>query len=524
MRGGLPPGQRTKRRLASYASYADHQFGHFVPQLGDGRAILLGEVVDRDGRRRDIQLKGSGPTPFSRRGDGRAVLGPVLREYLVSEAMHALGIPTTRALAAVTTGEGVRRETVLPGAILTRVAASHVRVGTFQFFAVRGDDRALQALLDFAIVRHYPEAADAANPALAVMAAVMQRQAALVARWLGVGFVHGVMNTDNTSISGETIDYGPCAFMDRFHMSTVFSSIDHGGRYAYAAQSKIIGWNMARLAETLLPLIDADAEVAIASAQELIEGFPSMIEAAWLDVMRAKLGLMDEDHGDRALILGFLSILQASNADFTNTFRALCDAASDPSADSIVRAELDGPERYDEWANRWRARLIADNADAQSRRDRMRCANLCFWYSTALIQVAAPADDTERLQRPVVRIECQLASWAHDHHRGRLVEGVEHHRISGRVGSNSIGFGFVVGFCVPARFFGACVAGFRVAVRLRRGLVRASVSSTRCAGLLGTTIVSSRASCPRSVAFTTSFWPTSFLITIGRSVTTRPST
>ena len=241
------------------AAYAGHQFGNFVPQLGDGRAILLGEIVDRDGRRRDIQLKGSGPTPFSRRGDGRAALGPVLREYLVSEAMAALGIPTTRALAAIATGEPVIRETVLPGAVLTRVAASHIRVGTFQFFAARGDGEALRALADHVVARHYPAAAQAANPYRALLDAVIAAQAELVARWLLVGFVHGVMNTDNMAVAGETIDYGPCAFLDAYDPRTVFSSIDQGGRYAYGQQPRIALWNLTRFAETLLPLL-AEAE------------------------------------------------------------------------------------------------------------------------------------------------------------------------------------------------------------------------------------------------------------------------
>jgi uncharacterized protein YdiU (UPF0061 family) len=263
-------------------AYAGHQFGNFVPQLGDGRAILMGEVIDLHGRRRDIQLKGAGPTPFSRRGDGRAALGPVLREYLVSESMHALGIPTTRALMAATTGERVYREQVLPGAVLTRVAASHIRVGTFQFFAVRRDLDSLRLLADHVIARHYPALAGAANPYLALLDSVMQAQASLVARWVQAGFIHGVMNTDNTSVSGETIDYGPCAFMDAYDPATVFSSIDQGGRYAYDNQAPIAQWNLARLAETLLPLIDADRDAAIRIATERIEGFPAIYTQQWL--------------------------------------------------------------------------------------------------------------------------------------------------------------------------------------------------------------------------------------------------
>ncbi len=270
-------------------AYAGHQFGHFVPQLGDGRAILLGEVIDADGVRRDIQLKGSGPTPFSRRGDGRAALGPVLREYIVSEAMAALGIPTTRSLAAVVTGESVMRETPLPGAVLTRVAASHIRVGTFQYFAARGDTDGVRRLADHVISRHYPEAAGADRPYHALLAGVIARQAELIARWLLVGFIHGVMNTDNTSISGETIDYGPCAFMDQYDPAAVFSSIDEQGRYAYANQPRIALWNLTRLAECLLPLFAEDKETAIAEAQTLLGEFPEKFTTAY------QAGLREQD-------------------------------------------------------------------------------------------------------------------------------------------------------------------------------------------------------------------------------------
>src|SRR5215467_10853460 len=272
-------------------AYAGHQFGHFVPQLGDGRAILLGEVLDRNGRRRDIQLKGSGPTPFSRRGDGRAALGPVLREYIVSEAMAALDIPTTRSLAAVTTGEPVFRETALPGAVLARVASSHIRVGTFQFFAARGDAEALRLLADHVIARHYPHLAGTERPYHALLDAVIARQAELVARWLHIGFIHGVMNTDNTSISGETIDYGPCAFMDHYDPAQVFSSIDEMGRYAYTNQPRIALWNLTRLAECLLPLFSDDQETAIAQAQDLLGAFGEQFNTAYQAGLRAKIGL-----------------------------------------------------------------------------------------------------------------------------------------------------------------------------------------------------------------------------------------
>src|SRR5690242_1461903 len=279
-------------------AYAGHQFGNFVPQLGDGRAVLLGEVIDREGRRRDIQLKGSGPTPFSRRGDGRAAMGPVLREYIISEAMAALGIPTTRSLAAVATGEQIARETMLPGAVLTRVASSHVRVGTFQFFAARGDVEALKLLADHVIDRHYPEAREAGQAYRRLFECVIDRQAALVAQWLGVGFIHGVMNTDNVSIAGETIDYGPCAFMDAHHPETVFSSIDQFGRYAYGKQPQIAGWNLARLGEALMPLFDGDQDKALAQANESLQRYGDLFGAAYLAGLRRKFGLFTEHDDD----------------------------------------------------------------------------------------------------------------------------------------------------------------------------------------------------------------------------------
>src|ERR1700758_330129 len=287
-------------------AYAGHQFGQFVPQLGDGRAILLGEGIDADGIRRDIQLKGSGPTPFSRRGDGRAALGPVLREYIVSEAMFALGIPTTRSLAAVVTGESVMRETVLPGAVLTRVATSHIRVGTFQYFAARGDTEGGNRLDDPPVARHYPQAAEAERPYHALLEGVIARQAELVARWLLVGFIHGVMNTDNTSISGETIDYGPCAFMDDYDPATVFSSIDELGRYAYGNQPRIALWNLTRLAECLLPLFSEDKEKAIAEAQDILGAFPEQFSAAYQAGLRRKIGLFTVRDGDEALVQDLL--------------------------------------------------------------------------------------------------------------------------------------------------------------------------------------------------------------------------
>jgi uncharacterized protein YdiU (UPF0061 family) len=360
------------------AAYAGHQFGNFVPQLGDGRAILLGEVLDRGGVRRDIQLKGAGPTPFSRNGDGRAALGPVLREYIVSEAMAALGIPTTRALAAVTTGEIVRRETPLPGAVLTRVAQSHIRVGTFQFFAARGDADGVRTLVDYVIARHYPRGKDAANPYRALLELVIARQADLVARWLLVGFIHGVMNTDNMTISGETIDYGPCAFMDGYHPAAVYSSIDVQGRYAYGNQPRIAQWNLARLAETLLPLLDAEENKAIEMAQESLSTFASVLEKAYAAGLSRKIGLQQSQPDDFGLAQDLLSRMVGSEADFTLTFRRLCDAATGAENDEPVRGLFIDPTSFDDWAVRWRQRLAQERGDAAARRDAMRAVNPMF--------------------------------------------------------------------------------------------------------------------------------------------------
>ncbi|MFO0282268.1 MAG: protein adenylyltransferase SelO, partial [Acidobacteriota bacterium] len=305
-------------------AYAGHQFGHFVPQLGDGRAVLYGEVIDRLGQRRDIQLKGSGRTPFSRGGDGKAAVGPVLREYILGEALHALGIPPTRALAAVTTGQPIFRNAMLPGAVLTRVAASHIRVGTFQFFAARQDIAKLRLLADYSIQRHYPHLTSHDNRYLAFLATVCDRQAALIARWMHAGFIHGVMNTDNMAISGETIDYGPCAFMDAFSSTTVFSSIDQFGRYAYGEQPSIARWNLARLAECLLPLIHDDEKTAVNLAVETVNHFTSLYEKAWFAGMRAKLGLSDPPaQDDLNLVNSFLALLEQNHADYTNAFRDL---------------------------------------------------------------------------------------------------------------------------------------------------------------------------------------------------------
>jgi serine/tyrosine/threonine adenylyltransferase len=329
-------------------AYAGHQFGGFSPQLGDGRAHLLGEVLGPDGRRWDLQLKGSGRTPFSRGGDGKAAIAPMLREYLISEAMAALGIPTTRSLAVVATGETVWRETALPGAVLTRVAASHLRVGTFQFFAARGDQAQVKALADYAIARHYPDLAAADGPYLAFLDAVIDRQARLIAQWMGVGFIHGVMNTDNMAISGETIDYGPCAFMEGYAPGTVFSSIDHQGRYAYANQPLILGWNLARLAEALVPLLHPVPETAVEIANDRLTGIAGRYRREWIQIMRRKLGLVGEDEGDAALADGLLTAI--SGVDWTLTFRRLAD-------EPLLRPLFDDFTAMAAWLPRWRARV-----------------------------------------------------------------------------------------------------------------------------------------------------------------------
>ncbi len=350
----VPPGADPLAQV-----YAGHQFGGFSPQLGDGRALLLGEVVDTHGQRRDIQLKGSGPTPYSRMGDGRAWLGPVLREYVVSEAMHALGLPTTRALAAVETGEPVYRETGgMPGAVLTRVAASHLRVGTFQYFAARRDIEGLRALYDYTVTRHYPQIEGPAH----LLAEVIRRQARLVAGWLSVGFIHGVMNTDNTAISGETIDYGPCAFMDVYHPQQVFSSIDAHGRYAYDNQAHVIVWNMAQFATALVPLMP-DQDAAIEEFTALVHAMPEQIETEWRRVFGRKIGIENASAEDAALVTDLLERMAEGRADFTNTFRGLLDGTA---RDQFI--ELDA---FDKWAEDWRAR-IAQERDPEAV---MRAAN-----------------------------------------------------------------------------------------------------------------------------------------------------
>ena len=375
-------------------AYAGHQFGQFVPQLGDGRALLLGELIDHRGERRDVQLKGAGRTPFSRQGDGRSALGPVLREYVVSEAMHALGVPTTRALAAVTTGEDVVREAVLPGAILTRVAKSHVRVGTFQYFAAREDWEAVRQLADYVIERHYPEVRESSTPYLELLRRFALRQASLVAEWIGIGFIHGVMNTDNVSIAGETIDFGPCAFMDEYDPTRVFSSIDHMGRYAYGRQPQIAGWNIARFAEALLTLLDDDADRAVSAATEVLNDFSGHFDTKWLERMAGKLGISDPSSQDATLVTGLLELMQQADADFTLTFRRLADVVEAGfSPESLDPLLPQAPER-DRWINDWRQRL-SQEVPASAVVERMRLANPIYIPRNHLLEqmIRAAEDD-----------------------------------------------------------------------------------------------------------------------------------
>lgn len=358
--------------------YAGHQFGSYNPQLGDGRALLLGELLDTAGQRFDIQLKGSGPTPYSRGGDGRSPLGPVLREYVVSEAMHRLGVPTTRALAAVTTGEWVVREQALPGAVLARVASSHLRVGTVQFFAARGDREVLQQLVDYVIERHYPEAREADTPALALLQGVIGRQAALIARWQTLGFIHGVMNTDNMLLCGETVDYGPCAFMDQFNPEQVYSSIDHGGRYAFRNQPGIGHWNLACLANALLPLLHEDSEQAVALAQTTIDAFPAQFLDAHSAGIARKLGLAALDDDDTALVEDLFSLMAQHSLDFTLTFRQLADLADPAGAAPRISDDFPVPESLAPWLERWQARLATEAGSAAERQASMYLANPAF--------------------------------------------------------------------------------------------------------------------------------------------------
>jgi serine/tyrosine/threonine adenylyltransferase len=371
-----PPGARW---LAQ--AYAGHQYGHFT-MLGDGRALLMGEQITPAGQRHDVQLKGPGPTPFSRRGDGRAALGPMLREYIISEAMHALGIPTTRSLAVVATGEPVYREGAQPGAVLTRLAASHIRVGTFEYAAAREVKSDLQALADYTMQRHYPEAKAAEKPYLAFLKAVIERQAALIARWQCVGFIHGVMNTDNMALSGETIDYGPCAFMDWYDPATVFSSIDRHGRYAYGNQAPIARWNLTRFAEALLPLLDDVEQAAVDAANDALDHFQTCFQHHWLSGMRAKCGLFNEEAGDAALIDSLLEWMQQAKADFTNTFRDLSRAET---------AQWAAEHRMVDWHLRWQSRLQRQPQTVEEVTAHMQAHNPAFIPRNQQVEAALSA-------------------------------------------------------------------------------------------------------------------------------------
>ena len=377
-------------------AYSGHQFGGFSPRLGDGRALLLGELRDIAGERCDLHLKGSGRTTFSRGGDGYAAVGPMLREYIMGEAMHALGIRSTRALAVVATGEQIARDTMLPGAVLARVAASHLRVGTFQYANVHHDTAMVQRVADFAIERHYPQLAGTDRRYLALLEAVTQSQAELVARWMWVGFIHGVMNTDNTTISGETIDYGPCAFMDRFDPATVFSSIDHSGRYAYGNQPSIVQWNLARLAETLLPLINDDSERAVELATNVVHGFVDRFNDAWLSGMRNKLGLVAADAGDTQLVNDLFAMLHQQQLDFTSFFRAL--------------STFETPPALDEWTSRWTQRLRDEGRDRREVAVAMDAVNPIYVPRNHLVEEAlAAASDSDDLT-PLHRLLAAVTS------------------------------------------------------------------------------------------------------------------
>lgn len=377
--------------------YAGHQFGQWVPRLGDGRALLLGELVDRDGIRRDLQLKGSGLTPFSRMADGRAVLGPVMREYLGSEAMAALGIPTTRALAIVATGQAVYRDGAEPGAILTRVATSHVRIGTFEYFYRQGDHDSVRTLADYVIARHYPQLGDAENPYRALIEEVTRRTADLIANWLLVGFIHGVMNTDNVSLVGETIDYGPFGYVDTYHPATVYSSVDMHGRYAFNQQPRIGHWNLAQLAQTLLPLLADREEDAVEEARAALDTYAPRFEATYHAGLRRKVGLAEQHEDDMTLVFDLFQRMNRGRADFTLTFRRLSNVtADDPSTDAGVRELFSDPAKFDEWAAQWRERLAAESRSDADRRAAMRAVNPAYILRNHLAQRAIDAATRDR--------------------------------------------------------------------------------------------------------------------------------
>ena len=401
--------------------YAGHQFGSWNPQLGDGRAILLAEVIASDGVRHDIQLKGSGRTAYSRGGDGRAPLGPVLREYIVSEAMAVLGVPTTRTLAAATTGEAVFREGRLPGAVLTRVAQSHIRIGTFQFFASKQDMNSLRLLVDHVIERHYPEARESENPLQTMLEGVVTRQAKLIAQWQLLGFIHGVMNTDNMLLSGETVDYGPCAFMDEFDPATVFSSIDHGGRYAYQNQPPIAHWNLARLVQSVLPMLDADEEKALATGQAIIDVFPDQLQGAYRDGIYRKLGLSGNDPEYAALTQDFLSLMENEKTDFTLSFRRLSDlVAPDTASGGGVASIFEFSSAFAEWLKQWQATLANDSRDSQAIQADMYAANPVFIPRNHLVEETIQAAETDQDFAPfnaLVEILARPFDFDHAHTR-----------------------------------------------------------------------------------------------------------
>ena len=398
-------------------AYAGHQFGHFT-MLGDGRAIMLGEHIPPAGARVDVQLKGAGRTPFSRNGDGRAALGPMLREYIISEAMHALGIPTTRSLAVVTTGEKVQRQTMLPGAVLTRTAASHLRVGTFEFAAMQNNAHALQSLVDYTIQRHFPECAQAKNPALALFAAVAARQASLLVHWMRVGFIHGVMNTDNMALSGESIDYGPCAFMDSYSHNTVFSSIDNGGRYAYGNQPLIAAWNLACLAKALLPCFHTEQEEAVVMAEEALEAFHAAYAQGWLDMMRGKLGLAMPHDDDEQLVADLLDCMEKHRADYTNTFRVLgteefvAGGTSTSNAFGSVReaSSLFASPEFAAWRARWQARVVSNSGGVTQANTLMQQHNPAYIPRNHLVEAALRSAEEEGDHAPMHELLRVLAA------------------------------------------------------------------------------------------------------------------
>ena len=397
--------------------YAGHQFGNWNPQLGDGRAVLLGEVIAKDGSRYDLQLKGSGPTPYSRGGDGRAPLGPVLREYIVSEAMAALGIPTTRSLAAVTTGEEVFRDDILPGAVLLRVAQSHIRIGTFQFFAARQDGDAIRVLADHVIARHYPEALTADNPYLALLDAVIKRQACLIASWQLVGFVHGVMNTDNMLLSGETIDYGPCSFIDGFDPDMVLSSIDHAGRYAYSNQPGIAHWNLMNLAQSLLSIIDSNQETAVSLAQESVNGFPAHFREAYQGGINQKLGFVQNHDEDPALIEDLFNLMTTLKVDFSLTFRHLYDLVKPTRDDDSPDDSFELPAEFNPWLNRWHKRLAQEGRDPGRLAEGLKLANPLYIPRNHLIEEVIEAAVTQSDFEPFHQLTDVLGN-PHEHQPG----------------------------------------------------------------------------------------------------------